>query len=123
VALLLPVLAFITGLLLAQTSISETVKPILSAWLARLLIPIVIIYNMVFYQSGSLSLMLFSFGSAFIIFFAYLALFKDRLLALCVSYTNMGNGFLSLWLYSVLKQLLQLLLYILECRFLAMLGL
>lgn len=57
-ALLLPVLAFITGLLLAQTSISETVKPILSAWLARLLIPIVIIYNMVFYQSGSLSLML-----------------------------------------------------------------
>ncbi|MFE1726362.1 hypothetical protein ACFMI6_13240, partial [Acinetobacter baumannii] len=26
-ALLLPVLAFITGLLLAQTSISETVKP------------------------------------------------------------------------------------------------
>ncbi len=83
-ALLLPVLAFITGLLLAQTSISETVKPILSAWLARLLIPIVIIYNMVFYQSGSLSLMLFSFGSAFIIFFAYLALFKDRLLALCV---------------------------------------
>ncbi|MFL9508866.1 AEC family transporter [Acinetobacter baumannii] len=89
-ALLLPILAFITGLLLAQTSISETVKPILSAWLARLLIPIVIIYNMVFYQSGSLSLMLFSFGSAFIIFFAYLALFKDRLLALCVSYTNMG---------------------------------
>ena len=57
-ALLLPILAFITGLLLAQTSISETIKPILSAWLARLLIPIVIIYNMVFYQSGSLSLML-----------------------------------------------------------------
>ncbi len=79
-ALLLPVLAFITGLLLAQTSISETVKPILSAWLARLLIPIVIIYNMVFYQSGSLSLMLFSFGSAFIIFFAYLALFKRPLI-------------------------------------------
>lgn len=89
-ALLLPILAFITGLLLAQTSISETIKPILSAWLARLLIPIVIIYNIVFYQSGSLSLMLFSFGSAFIIFFAYLALFKDRLLALCVSYTNIG---------------------------------
>jgi hypothetical protein len=124
VALLLPVLAFITGLLLAQTSISETVKPILSAWLARLLIPIVIIYNMVFYQSGSLSLMLFSFGSAFLIFFAYLALFKDRLLALCVSYTNMdGLVFLLLWLYLALKQLLQLWLYILECRFLAMLGL
>lgn len=122
-ALLLPVLAFITGLLLAQTSISETVKPILSAWLARLLIPIVIIYNMVFYQSGSLSLMLFSFGSAFIIFFAYLALFKDRLLALCISYTNMGwLGFPLLWLYSVLKQLLQLLLYILECRFWQCLG-
>lgn len=89
-ALLLPILAFITGLLLAQTSIAETIKPILSAWLARLLIPIVIIYNIVFYQSGSLSLMLFSFGSAFIVFFTYLALFKDRLLALCVSYTNMS---------------------------------
>lgn len=89
-ALLLPILAFITGLLLAQTSLSETIKPVLSAWLARLLIPVVIIYNMVFYQPGSLSLMLFSFGSAFLIFFAYLALFKDRLLALCVSYTNMG---------------------------------
>lgn len=89
-ALLLPILAFITGLLLAQTAISEIIKPILSAWLARLLIPIVIVYNIVFYQSGSLSLMLFSFGSAFIVFFTYLALFKDRLLALCVSYTNMS---------------------------------
>ncbi len=70
--------------------LSPKLKPILSAWLARLLIPIVIIYNIVFYQSGSLSLMLFSFGSAFIVFFTYLALFKDRLLALCVSYTNMS---------------------------------
>ena len=88
-ALLLPILAFITGLLLAQTSISETIKPILSAWrttpdsdcdyLQHGLLSI-----------GKLELMLFSFGSAFIIFFAYLALFKDRLLALCVSYTNMG---------------------------------
>ena len=68
----------------------RNVKTVLSAWLSRLLIPIVIIYNMVFYQPGSLSLMLFSSGSAFLIFFAYLALFKDRLLALCVSYTNMG---------------------------------
>lgn len=89
-ALILPIFAFIVGLLLAQTSLSETIKPVLSAWLARLLIPVVIIYNMVFYQPGSLSLMLFSFGSAFLIFFAYLALFKDRLLALCASYTNMG---------------------------------
>ncbi|MFI7965409.1 permease, partial [Acinetobacter baumannii] len=55
-ALLLPVLAFIIGLLLAQTSIAETIKPILSAWLARLLIPIVIIYNMVFY--GALGVVL-----------------------------------------------------------------
>jgi hypothetical protein len=45
---------------------------------SAMVIPIVIIYNMVFYQPGSLSLILFSFGSAFLIFFAYLALFKDR---------------------------------------------
>ena len=89
-ALVLPILAFITGFLLAQLSITETIKPVLSAWLARLLIPVVIVYNMVFYQPGSMSLMLFSFCSAFLLFFAYLVFSKDRLLALCASYTNMG---------------------------------
>ena len=72
---------------------------------------------MVFYQPGSLSLMLFSSGSAFLIF-AYLALFKDRLLALCVSYTNMGwLGFPLLWPYLDLMLQLLLLRYILESLF------
>ena len=96
----------------------RNVKTVLSAWLSRLLIPIVIIYNMVFYQPGSLSLMLFSSGSAFLIFFAYLALFKDRLLALCVSYTNMGGlAFRLLWPYLDLMLQLLLLRYILESLF------
>ena len=58
--------------------------------LARLFIPIVIIYNMVFYKSGSIELILFSFFSCFILFFLYLKLSKDRLAALCFSYTNMA---------------------------------
>ena len=58
--------------------------------LARLFIPIVIIYNMVFYKSGSISLILFAFFSCFILFFFYLQLSRDRLASLCFSYTNMA---------------------------------
>lgn len=89
-ALLLPLLSFICGLILASTSFSNQLKTLFSALLARLFIPIVIIYNMVFYREGSLSLMLFSFCSAFILFFIYLTMSKDRLRSLCFSYTNMA---------------------------------
>ncbi len=81
--------AFIVGLILASFSFATPLRSTLSTLLARVLIPIVIIYNMVFYKSGSLSLMLFSFCSAVIIFFVYLFISKDRLQALCFSYTNM----------------------------------
>ena len=89
-ALLFPVLSFICGLILANSKFSARLKPLLSLLLARIFIPIVIIYNMVFYKSGSITLVLFSFFSCFILFFVYLQLSKDRLASLCFSYTNMA---------------------------------
>ena len=89
-ALLFPVLSFICGLILANNRFSSTLKPILSTCLARLLIPIVIIYNMVFYQSGSIVLILFSFLACFVLYFISALVFKDHLIALSNSYTNMA---------------------------------
>ena len=89
-ALLFPVLSFICGLILANSKFSATLKSWLSLLLARLFIPVVIIYNMVFYKSGSIALILFAFFSCFILFFIYLKLSKDRLASLCFSYTNMA---------------------------------
>ncbi|OTG64706.1 AEC family transporter [Acinetobacter silvestris] len=89
-ALLFPLLSFMCGLILASTTLSTQLKALLSALLARVFIPIVIIYNMVFYREGSLSLMLFSFFAAFLLFFTFLAISKDRLASLCFSYTNMA---------------------------------
>lgn len=88
--LLFPLLSFICGLVLASTFLSTRLKSFLALLLARLFIPIVIVYNMVFYREGSLSLMLFSFFSAFILFFVFFLIAKDRLRALCFSYSNMA---------------------------------
>jgi malate permease and related proteins len=90
VNLLLPVFAFICGVLLAGHASAGYIKPFLASMLSRLLIPAVIIYNMVFYQAGSLSLMLFSFCTAIIMFYVFLYIFKDKLRALCVSYINLA---------------------------------
>ena len=90
VTLLFPILAFICGFLFAKAIRTEHLKAAMSLCLARIFIPIVIIYNMVFYQSGSLSLMLFSFISAFILFFIFLFFSHDRLRSLCFSYSNMA---------------------------------
>lgn len=89
-ALLLPLLAFLTGLMLATTPIASQLKTVLSSLLARCFIPIVIIYNMVFYQAGSLSLMLFSFVVAILLFYFFLYFSKNKLSALCFSYVNMA---------------------------------
>lgn len=89
-ALLFPVLSFICGLILANSKFSVNLKSLMSLLLARLFIPIVIIYNMVFYKSGSIALILFAFFSCFTLFFIYLTLSKDRLASLCFSYTNMA---------------------------------
>ena len=90
VTLLFPVVSFICGLILANLRFSTCLKQHMSMLLARVLIPIVIIYNMVFYKSGSISLILFAFFSCFILFFFYLQLSRDRLASLCFSYTNMA---------------------------------
>lgn len=63
-ALLFPVLSFICGLILANSKFSVNLKSFMSLLLARLFIPIVIIYNMVFYKSGSIALILFAFSHA-----------------------------------------------------------
>ncbi|MBJ8452664.1 permease [Acinetobacter bereziniae] len=89
-ALLFPVLSFICGLILANSKFSMNLKTMMSLLLARVFIPIVIIYNMVFYKSGSIALILFAFFSCFILFFVYLKRSKDRLASLCFSYTNMA---------------------------------
>lgn len=88
---ILPVSAFIFGLLLAQFKVAEQAKKVLSSLLARLFIPVVIIYNMVFYQAGSLALMGFSFITSIILFYSFFLLSKDRLQALCVSYSNINR--------------------------------
>ncbi|TCM70773.1 hypothetical protein EC844_10142 [Acinetobacter calcoaceticus] len=89
-SLLFPLFSFVCGLLLASTPYATLIKTRLSSLLARGLIPIVIIYNMVFYREGSMSLMLLSLGSAILLFSFYSMLFKDRLQALCFSYTNIA---------------------------------
>lgn len=89
-SLVLPTLAFIFGWLTATWKSSETLKVFCSRILARFFIPFVIIYNMVYYQSGSLSLMLFSFISAFLVYLGFVYFFKDRLIALCASYVNLA---------------------------------
>ena len=89
-ALLLPFFGFLCGWGLASSQFSTRLKSLFSSLLARVFIPIVIIYNMVFYQAGSLSLMLFSFVVAVLLFYFFLALFKDQLRALCFSYVNMA---------------------------------
>lgn len=89
-AFLLPIFGFLCGLGLASISGTSSLKTIFSSVLARCFIPIVIIYNMVFYQAGSLALMLFSFSVAIIMFYLFRWLLKDSLRALCVSYLNLA---------------------------------
>ena len=88
--MLLAFLGFICGWGLSFSSFSAALKAMLSALLARFFIPVVIIYNMVFYQAGSLSLMLFSFVVAVALFYLFRCTLKDPLRALCVSYVNLA---------------------------------
>ena len=88
--LLLPLLAFLSGLLLASTPLATRLKTGFSSLLARCFIPIVIVYNMVFYQAGSFSLMLFSFVVTVLLFYFFLYFSENKLSALCFSYVNMA---------------------------------
>ena len=82
--LLLPLIAFLTGWCW------QGAKKLNALLLARIFIPVVIVYNMVYYQAGSLNLMLFSFCSAILVYAVFCFLFKDKLKALCASYVNIG---------------------------------
>lgn len=90
VALLVALMAFSCGWLLASTRWASILKPFLARLLARAFIPVVIIYNTVFYQPGSLGLMLFSFISAALLFWFFWYFSRDRLRALCFSYVNLA---------------------------------
>lgn len=89
---ILPLSAFIFGLFIAQYLATTTnqIKKILSTLLAKFFIPVVIVYNLVFYQSGSFSLILLSFSISVFLFYLYRAITKQPLKALCFSYVNMA---------------------------------
>lgn len=87
-ALLLPLISFFIGYFASEKLLP--VRPFFAMVLAKVLIPLIIIYNMVFYQEGSIWLMLFSFLSSFSLYVIFKKYYKDQLKALCLSYLNMA---------------------------------
>ncbi len=85
-ALLLPLISFLIGYW--GVHYLKSLRPLLATLLARLLIPLVIIYNMVFYKEGSLFLIGFSILSSIVLFSLFYFVSKDKLRALCFSYLN-----------------------------------
>ncbi|QIC68197.1 AEC family transporter [Acinetobacter schindleri] len=85
-ALLLPLISFLIGFW--GIHYLKPVRPFMAALLARLLIPLIIIYNMVFYKQGSLWLIGFSIFSSLFLFGLFYFFSKDKLRALCFSYLN-----------------------------------
>ncbi|WP_338561688.1 AEC family transporter [Acinetobacter sp. KS-LM10] len=86
--LLLPLIAFLIGYFAVQYL--SPFRPFLALILAKILIPVIIIYHMVFYQQGSIWLMLFSFFSSLLMYLFFYSRDQDRLKALCLSYLNMA---------------------------------
>jgi malate permease and related proteins len=85
-ALILPLIGFLVGYLGVEKL--KPIRPFLAASLARVLIPGLIIYNMVFYQQGSLWLVGLSFIASIIFYAFFYVLRQDKLQALCLSYLN-----------------------------------
>ncbi|MBF7696404.1 AEC family transporter [Acinetobacter rathckeae] len=88
--IILPILSFIFGWFISSYGFLNVLRPLLSKLLARCFIPFVIVYNMLFYQAGSMFLMLFSVLSSVVVYAVCSMVFKDRLVALCASYNNIG---------------------------------
>lgn len=86
--LLVPLLSFLTGYFFSDYL--KKLRPFMAMILAKILIPLIIIYHMVFYQQGSIWLMLFSFTASLGLFVFILLWSRDRLIALCSSYLNMA---------------------------------
>lgn len=87
-ALILPFLSFLIGYLAVKQM--TRFRAFFAMILAKILIPFIIIYNMVFYQEGSIWLMLFSFMSSLLLFIIFSLRYQDQLKALCLSYLNMA---------------------------------
>ena len=85
-ALILPLISFLIGYW--GVHVLTPIRQLLASLLARLLIPAIIVYNMVFYQEGSLWLIGFSFISSVVFFCIFYYFKKDKLRALCLSYLN-----------------------------------
>lgn len=87
-SLLVPILAFSTGYLIANRQ--PDLKNGLAKLLSKFLIPFVIIYNMLFYQTGSMQFIAFSFVAAALLYAITAHLFKDKTTALCIAYPNLA---------------------------------
>ncbi|KAA8734511.1 permease [Acinetobacter qingfengensis] len=87
-SLALPVISFVLGLMLADRF--PKLKRYLAQLLSQFLIPYVIVYNMVFYQPGSINLIAFSLLSSAILYAFYLCMSTDKVQALCISYPNLA---------------------------------
>ena len=84
--LILPLLSFLVGYW--GVNRLQSIRALLATLLAKLLIPVLIVYNMVFYQPGSIWLIALSFISSVILFAVFYAVKRDKLRALCFSYLN-----------------------------------
>ena len=84
--LILPLLSFLVGYW--GVNRLYAIRALLAASLAKLFIPALIVYNMVFYKPGSIWLISLSFVSSIIFFAVFYALQRDKLRALCFSYLN-----------------------------------
>ncbi len=82
----LPLLSFLLGYF--AKAWLQPWQGLFATLLARLFIPILIIYNMVFYQVGSGWLIVFSLLCSIIFFALFMCFQADRLAALCFSYFN-----------------------------------
>lgn len=87
-ALILPFFSFLIGYFAVQHL--TRFRAFFAMILAKILIPLIIIYNMVFYQQGSVWLMLFSFLASLLLYMFFYCRYKDQLKALCLSYLNMA---------------------------------
>mgnify|MGYP003411644613 CR=1 FL=1 len=87
-ALILPFISFLIGYFAVQYL--TRFRALFAMILAKILIPLIIVYNMVFYQQGSIWLMLFSFFASLLMYVVFYFRDKDQLKALCLSYLNMA---------------------------------
>lgn len=86
--LFLPLGYLLFGLLFSSKL--DNFKFLLAKILAKIFIPVVIVYNVIYYKQEYLALMVFSFLSSLLLYFIYKITKKNALKALCFSYSNIG---------------------------------